>query len=46
VVVLYRGRIVEHGETKAVFDAPAHEYTRLLLDSSPSLTGETLVTAG
>lgn len=40
VVVMYRGKIVEQGETRAIFDAPAHEYTRLLLASSPSLEGE------
>lgn len=40
VVVMYRGKIVEQGETRAIFDAPAHDYTRLLLASSPSLEGE------
>ena len=40
VVVMYRGKIVEQGETQAIFEHPAHEYTRLLLDSSPSLDGE------
>jgi len=40
VAVMYRGKIVEQGETQAIFDAPAHEYTRLLLASSPSLEGE------
>ena len=40
VVVMYRGKIVEQGETQAIFEHPAHEYTRLLLDSSPSLEGE------
>ena len=40
VVVMYRGKIVEQGDTKAIFEHPAHDYTRLLLDSSPSLDGE------
>ena len=40
VVVMYRGKIVEQGETQAIFEHPAHDYTRLLLDSSPSLEGE------
>jgi peptide/nickel transport system ATP-binding protein len=35
VAVMYRGRIVEEGETGALMAAPAHEYTRMLLDSAP-----------
>jgi ABC-type oligopeptide transport system ATPase subunit len=35
VVVLHRGRIVEQGETTAIFESPSHPYTRLLLDSIP-----------
>ena len=31
LLVLQRGRVVEHGETRAVFAAPAHPYTRELL---------------
>jgi peptide/nickel transport system ATP-binding protein len=37
VAVLYLGEIVEQGATEAVLDAPAHPYTRVLLDSVPSL---------
>jgi ABC-type oligopeptide transport system ATPase subunit len=33
--VLYRGRIVEMGETPALFDAPKHPYTRALLSAVP-----------
>jgi ABC-type glutathione transport system ATPase component len=35
VVVLYRGRVVEHGPIGDVFAAPSHEYTRRLLASVP-----------
>ena len=35
VAVMQRGRIVEQGETGAVFANPAHPYTRALLDSVP-----------
>ena len=35
VAVMYLGRIVEMGETEAIFAAPAHPYTRALLDSIP-----------
>ncbi|MEM4780976.1 MAG: ATP-binding cassette domain-containing protein [Halalkalicoccus sp.] len=37
VAVLYLGEIVERGSTGAVFDSPAHPYTRVLLGSVPSL---------
>ena len=37
VVILYKGRVVEAGETRAVFDDPRHPYTRDLLASVPQL---------
>jgi peptide/nickel transport system ATP-binding protein len=35
VVVLYAGKVMERGGVDDVFDAPAHPYTRALLDSYP-----------
>ena len=35
VAVMYKGEVVEHGATEAVFSTPAHEYTRTLLDAVP-----------
>jgi len=35
IAVMYRGRIVEEGGAESLLRAPAHPYTRLLLDSAP-----------
>ena len=34
---MYRGRIVEMGETRALFASPTHPYTRALLSAIPVL---------
>ncbi|USZ74812.1 ABC transporter ATP-binding protein [Halorussus vallis] len=35
VVVLYAGKVMERGGVEAIFDDPAHPYTRALLDCLP-----------
>jgi peptide/nickel transport system ATP-binding protein len=37
VVVMYLGRVVEEGPVEDIFYAPKHPYTRLLLQSIPSV---------
>jgi len=38
--VMYAGQLVEFGPWRAVFESPAHPYTKALLASFPTLTGE------
>jgi peptide/nickel transport system ATP-binding protein len=43
VAIMYLGRIVELADTRHLFDAPAHPYTRMLLAAAPRLvTGQDL----
>lgn len=37
VAVLYQGELVEVGPTRRIINAPRHVYTRLLIDSAPTL---------
>ncbi|MCT1478524.1 ABC transporter ATP-binding protein [Microbacterium sp. p3-SID336] len=40
IAVMLQGRIVEQGTAEEIYRTPQHEYTRRLLSSFPSLTGE------
>jgi ABC-type glutathione transport system ATPase component len=37
IAVLYQGELVEVGPSRSVINAPQHAYTRLLIDSAPTL---------
>ena len=38
IAVMQRGKIVELGETNQIITAPAHDYTRSLLEATPEMT--------
>ena len=38
VAVMYQGQIVETGDKRQIFEAPAHDYTKKLLSSIPRIT--------
>ena len=38
LAVMYAGRMVEHGPVSRIFNAPAHPYTKALLDSIPRMS--------
>jgi oligopeptide/dipeptide ABC transporter ATP-binding protein len=40
IVVMYLGKVVEAGDTAAIFERPQHPYTRALLAASPDLTDD------
>ncbi|HLW91139.1 MAG TPA: oligopeptide/dipeptide ABC transporter ATP-binding protein, partial [Roseiarcus sp.] len=40
IAVIFRGRFVETGPTEELLAAPAHPYTRALIDAAPKLHAE------
>jgi peptide/nickel transport system ATP-binding protein len=40
VAIMYAGRIVEYGDSEAVFNEPLHPYTQGLIKAFPSIRGE------
>jgi len=40
VMVLHRGKVVEHGPTARIFDNPAEPYTRALMDAAFNLRAD------
>ncbi|HTX74086.1 MAG TPA: oligopeptide/dipeptide ABC transporter ATP-binding protein, partial [Rectinemataceae bacterium] len=40
IAIMYAGEIVEEAPAAGLFEAPLHPYTRGLMDSFPSITGE------
>jgi peptide/nickel transport system ATP-binding protein len=38
IAVMYRGKIVEVGETEQIAERPQHDYTRSLLEAIPEMT--------
>ena len=40
VMVMYGGQVMEHTDVERLFDAPAHPYTRSLLEARPRLDGD------
>ncbi len=40
IAVMYAGQMVEYGPREVVFESPVHPYTKALLSSFPTITGE------
>jgi oligopeptide/dipeptide ABC transporter ATP-binding protein len=45
VAVMYAGKIVEYGDTEAIFEKPAHPYTKALIEAFPNIYGERILTS-
>ncbi|MDR1514475.1 MAG: ABC transporter ATP-binding protein [Synergistaceae bacterium] len=46
LVVMYAGRVVEHGRSADVFREPAHPYSARLMNAFPDIYGERVFTSG
>ena len=46
VIVMYAGQVVEEAPCRTIFEAPAHPYTKALLDCLPGRTAESGSAAG
>ena len=42
MLIMYAGRVVEYGDTDSVFADPQHPYTRMLIDSLPTIGDDSL----
>ena len=42
LVIMYRGQIVEQGPTAQIFADPQHAYTKMLIDSLPTIGDDSM----
>jgi peptide/nickel transport system ATP-binding protein len=42
MLIMYAGRVVEYGDTESVFADPQHPYTRMLIDSLPTIGDDSM----
>ena len=42
MLIMYAGRVVEYGDTESVFADPQHAYTRMLIDSLPTIGDDSM----
>lgn len=42
MLIMYAGRVVEYGDTESVFKDPQHAYTRMLIDSLPTIGDDSM----
>jgi len=42
MLIMYAGRVVEYGDTDSVFSDPQHAYTKMLIDSLPTIGDDSM----